>query len=154
MQPHGLQHASLPSFPISRTLLRFTSIELVMLSNHLILCCPLLLFPSIFPSIRVFPNESALRIRWPKYWSFNFSITSLQRLILMFYFLLSLLMIVNSHRELLINRFGMMQTNLPFYNKVPSVMGAGERVLDLGVRFDFGFCHLPVIQPVSPSEKN
>ena len=44
-------------------------------SNHLILCCPLLLLPSIFPSIRVFPNESVLRIRWPKYWSFSFSIS-------------------------------------------------------------------------------
>ena len=51
------------------------SIESVMPSNHLILCCPLLLLPSIFPSIRVFSNESALRIRWPKYWSFSFSIS-------------------------------------------------------------------------------
>ena len=51
------------------------SIESVMLSNHLILCCPLLLRPSIFPSIRVFSNELALRIRWPKYWSFSFSIS-------------------------------------------------------------------------------
>ena len=51
------------------------SIELVMLSNHLILCHPLLLLPSIFPSIRVFSNESALRIRWPKYWSFSFNIS-------------------------------------------------------------------------------
>ena len=51
------------------------SIELVMPSNHLILCCPLLLLPSIFPSIRVFSNESALRIRWTKYWSFSFSIS-------------------------------------------------------------------------------
>ena len=51
------------------------SIELVMPSNHLILCRPLLLLPSIFPSIRVFSNESALCIRWPKYWSFSFSIT-------------------------------------------------------------------------------
>ena len=50
------------------------SIESMMPSNHLILCCPLLLLPSIFPSIRVFSNESALRIRWPKYWSFSFSI--------------------------------------------------------------------------------
>ena len=49
------------------------SIELVMPSNHLIVCCPLFLPPSIFPSIRVFPNESVLRIRWPKYWSFSFS---------------------------------------------------------------------------------
>ena len=51
------------------------SIKLVMPSNHLILCCPLLLPPSIFPSIRVFSNESVLRIRWPKYWSFIFSIS-------------------------------------------------------------------------------
>ena len=50
------------------------SIESVMPSNHLILCCPLLLLPSIFPSIRVFSNESALHIRWPKYWSFSFNI--------------------------------------------------------------------------------
>ena len=51
------------------------SIESVMLSNHLIICCPLLLLPSIFPSIKVFSNESALCIRWPKYWSFSFSIS-------------------------------------------------------------------------------
>ena len=61
------------SFTISWGLLRFMSIELVMLSNHLFLCCPLLLLPSVFPSIRVFSNESALPIRWPKYWSFSFS---------------------------------------------------------------------------------
>ena len=52
-----------------------TSIKSVMPSNHLILCCPLLLLPSIFPSIRVFSNESALHIRWPKYWSFSFNIS-------------------------------------------------------------------------------
>ena len=50
-------------------------IESVMPSNHLILCCPILLLPSIFPSIRIFSNESVLRIRWPKYWSFSFSIS-------------------------------------------------------------------------------
>ena len=59
----------------SQNLFRLMSIELVMPSNHLILCCPLLLLPSIFPSIRVFSNESALHIRQPKYWSFNFSIS-------------------------------------------------------------------------------
>ena len=59
----------------SRTLLKLMSIESVMTSNHLILCCPLLLPPSIFPSIRVFSNESALCIRWPKYWSFSFNIS-------------------------------------------------------------------------------
>ena len=56
---------------LSQSLLKFMSIELVMLSNHLIFCYPLLLLPSIFPSIRVFSNESALTIRWPKYWSFS-----------------------------------------------------------------------------------
>ena len=60
-------------FTISWSFLKFMSIELAMLSKHLILCCPLLLLPSIFPSIRVFSNESALLIRWPKYWSFSFS---------------------------------------------------------------------------------
>ena len=59
----------------SQSLLKFMSIESVMPSNHLILCCPHLLQPSIFPSIRVFSNESALHIRWPKYWSFSFSIS-------------------------------------------------------------------------------
>ena len=58
----------------SQSLLKLMSIESVMPSNHLTLCCPLLLLPSIFPSIRVFSNESVLRIRWPKYWSFSFSI--------------------------------------------------------------------------------
>ena len=58
----------------SQSLLKLMSIETVMPSNHLILCRPLLLLPSIFPSIRVSSNESALRIRWPKYWSFSFNI--------------------------------------------------------------------------------
>ena len=59
----------------SRSLLKFMSIGLVLPSNHLILCHPVLLPPSIFPSIRVFSNESVLQIRWPKYWSFSFSIS-------------------------------------------------------------------------------
>ena len=59
----------------SQSLLKLMSIESVMPSNHLILCHPLLLPPSIFPSIRVFSNESVLRIRWPKYWNFSFSIS-------------------------------------------------------------------------------
>ena len=59
----------------SQSLLKFMSIESVMPSNHLILCHPLLLEPSIFPSIRVFSNESVLPIRWPKYWSLSFSIS-------------------------------------------------------------------------------
>ena len=59
----------------SRSLLKFMSIESVMPSSHLILCCPLLLLPLILPSIRVFSYESTLRMRWPKYWSFSFSIS-------------------------------------------------------------------------------
>ena len=62
------------SFTISRSLLKLMSIELVMPSNHLVLCLPLLLLPSIFPSIRVFSSEVVLHIRWPKNWSFSFSI--------------------------------------------------------------------------------
>ena len=64
-----------PSITSSWSLLKLMSIELVMPSNHLILCHPLLLLPSIFPSIRVFSKESVLCIRWPKYWSFSFSIS-------------------------------------------------------------------------------
>ena len=59
----------------SWSLLKLMSVESVMPSNHLILCCPLLLAPSILPSIRVFSNESVLHIRWPKYWSFGFNIS-------------------------------------------------------------------------------
>ena len=69
----------MPGFPILHTiswrLLKFIFIELVIPSNYLILCCPLLLPPSFFPSIRVFSNESIIHIRWPKYWSFSFSIS-------------------------------------------------------------------------------
>ena len=63
------------SFTVYQSLLKLMFIELVMLSNHLILCHPLLLLPSIFPSIRVFSNESVHHIRWPKCWSFSFSIS-------------------------------------------------------------------------------
>ena len=63
------------SFTISRSLLKLMSIELVISSKHLILCHPLLLLPTICPSIRIFSNELALRIKWPKYWSFSFSIS-------------------------------------------------------------------------------
>ena len=62
-----------PSFAVSWSLLTFMSIESMMPSNHLILCCPFLFLPSIFPNMRVFSSESALCIRWPKYWSFSFS---------------------------------------------------------------------------------
>ena len=69
---------SMPGFPVhhnSWSLIKLTSFESVMASNHLILCHPLLLLPSIFPSTRVFSSESALHIRWPKCWSFSFSIS-------------------------------------------------------------------------------
>ena len=67
-------HQASLSITNSQSLLRRMSIVLVMPSSHLILCCPLLLLPSIFPSIRVFSNELVLHMRWPKYWSFSFSI--------------------------------------------------------------------------------
>ena len=72
--PWTAAHQASLSITNSRSLLKLKSIELVMPSNHLVLCCPLLLPPSIFPSIRVFSNESVLRMRWPKYWNLSFSI--------------------------------------------------------------------------------
>ena len=63
------------SFSVSLSLLKLMPIESVMPSNHFILCCPLLLLPSVFPSIRIFSNKLALCINWPKYWSFSFSIS-------------------------------------------------------------------------------
>ena len=72
--PMDCHMPGLPVITTSQSLLRLMSIELVMPSNHLILCRPLLLLPSVFPSIRAFSNELALHIRWPKYWSFNYSI--------------------------------------------------------------------------------
>ena len=69
LRPHEPQHANSQSPP------KPMSIKSVMLSNHLILCYPLLLLPSIFPSIRVFSNESALHVRWPKFWSLSFNIS-------------------------------------------------------------------------------
>ena len=73
--PWTAAHLASLSFTDSRSLLKCMSIESVMLSNRLILCHPLLLLLSIFPSIRVFSNELALHIRWPKYWGFRFSIS-------------------------------------------------------------------------------
>ena len=73
--PWTAAHQATPSITNSWSLLRLISIELVMPSKHFILCHPLLLLPSNFPSIRVFSNESALCIRWPNYWSFSFSIS-------------------------------------------------------------------------------
>ena len=73
--PWTTVHQASLSFTISQSLLKLMSIKSMMPSNHLILCCLLLLLPSIFPSIRVFSNKLALRIKWPKYWSFNFSIS-------------------------------------------------------------------------------
>ena len=73
--PWTAAHQASLSFAISRSFLKLMSIESMMPSNHLTLCCPLLCLPSVFPGIRVFFNELALCIRWPKYWSFSFSIS-------------------------------------------------------------------------------
>ena len=88
----------------SWSLVKLMSIESVMPSNHLILCCPLFLVPSVFPSIRVFSNESALRIRWPKYWSFSFNISPSNEHSGLIYFrmdLLDLLAVQESLKSLL-----------------------------------------------------
>ena len=78
LQPHGLQHTRFPcpSPTPGASSNSCPSTESGMPSNHLLLCCPFLLLPSISPSIRVFSNESVLRIRWPKYWSFSISLSS------------------------------------------------------------------------------
>ena len=73
---HSAAHKASLSFTISQSSLKLMSMESMMPSNHLILCCLFLLLPTIFPSIRVFSNESALCIRWPKYWSFSSSPSS------------------------------------------------------------------------------
>ena len=78
--PHGLQNARLPVRHHCWSSLKLVSISLVMPSNHLILCCPPRLLPSIFPNIRVFSKESALCIMWPKYWSFSFGISAYSEL--------------------------------------------------------------------------
>ena len=75
LRPHESQHTRPPCPSPTWSSLKLTSIELVMPSSHLILCCPLLLLPPIPPSIRVFSNKSTLSMRWPKYWSFSFSIS-------------------------------------------------------------------------------
>ena len=76
LQPHGLQHARPPHpSPSLKSLLKLMPVESVMPSHHLILCHPFLLLPSIFPSIRVFSSELTLCVKWPKYWSFSFSIS-------------------------------------------------------------------------------
>ena len=76
LRPHELQHTRLPCPSLTvLSLLKLMTIESVMPSNHLILCCPLLLLPSIFPSIGVFSSEQTFHIRWPKYWSFSISLS-------------------------------------------------------------------------------
>ena len=73
--PWTVAHQASLTITNSWSLLKLMSIESMMPSNHLILCCPLLLLPSIFPSVRVFSSESVLHIRWPEYWSFGFNIS-------------------------------------------------------------------------------
>ena len=74
--PWTATHQASLSIIISLSLLKLMSVESVIPSNHLILCCPILLLPSVFPSMRVFSNESAFHIRWPQYWSFSISPSS------------------------------------------------------------------------------
>ena len=76
MTPWTAAHQASLSFTISQSMGKLISMESVVPSNHLTLCCPLLLLPSVFPSITVFSNVSALHIRWPKYWSFSVSLFS------------------------------------------------------------------------------
>ena len=73
--PWTVTHQASLSFIISQSLFKLISNESMMTSNHLLLCCPLFLLPSVFPSIRVFSNESGFQISWPQYWSFSFSIS-------------------------------------------------------------------------------
>ena len=97
-------HQASLSFTISQSLLKLMSIESVMPSNHLILCCLLLLLPSVFPSIRVFSKEFALHIMWPKYWSFSFNISpSNEHLVLISFRMdwLYLLVVQGTHKSLL-----------------------------------------------------
>ena len=89
----------LPVHRHSRSLLKFMSIESVMPSNHLILCRPLLLLPSIFPSIRVFSNESVLHIRWPKYWSFSLSTSPSNKYLGLISFMMNWLDLLCSPRD-------------------------------------------------------
>ena len=106
--PGTAAHQASLSITNSWSLLKLMSIELVMSSNHLILCHPLLLPPSIFPSIRVFSNESVLHIRWPKYWSFSFSISLSNEYIRLISFrkdLLGLLAVQGTLKSLLQHRF-------------------------------------------------
>ena len=98
---------STPGLPVHHqlpSLLKLMSIESVMPSNHLILCRPFLLLPSIFPNIRVFSNESSLHIRWPKYWSFSFNISPSDEYLGMIYFRmdwLDLLVVQRTFKSLL-----------------------------------------------------
>ena len=94
-------YCSMPGFPVHHQLLELAQTHVhwvVMPSNHLILCHPLLL-PSIFPSIRVFPNSSVLRIRWPKYWSFSFSISPSNRMNIQHWFPLALTGLISLHSK-------------------------------------------------------
>ena len=161
--PWTAEHQASLSFTISQSLLKLMSIESVMPSNHLILCHPLLLLPSIFPSIKVFSNESALCIRWPKCWSFSFSIRpsneysglisfrtdwfdllavqgTLQSL-LQYHNLKAFLIWVESNRD----SCGELHDYLCFL-KSPELAGAG---LDALMRFRASFRH-PVNIPAAP----
>ena len=114
LQLHGLQHARLPSPSPTPGVHSNLSIKLVMPSNHLILCQPLLLPPSIFPSIRVFSNESVLCIRWPKYWTFSFSINPSNEYSGLFSFRMDWLDLLSVH--------GTLKSRLQHHNSKASIL--------------------------------
>ena len=130
LPPHGLQVAL--SFTVSWSLLKHMSIELAMPSNHLILCCPLLLLPSIFPSIRVLSNESALRIRWPKYWSWSFGPSSEHSGLIFFMMDWSDLLAVQ----------GILNSLLQHHSSKASILGRSDFTVQLSHPYMFSSVHL------------
>ena len=141
--PWTAAHQASLSFTISRSLLRLMTIELVMSSNHLILCHSLLLLPSIFPSIRVFSNESTLRMRWPKYWSFSFSISHSNEIFPMMPFHGDVCVLI-SHVQLFVNPWTVA-------HKAPLSMEFSRQEYWSGLPFPSEDLPNPGIEPGSPA---
>ena len=149
LQPHGLQHTRLPlSFTISQSLLKLMSIESVIPSNHLILCHSLLLLLSIFPSIRVFSNDSDLLIRWPKYWSFSLKNQS-------FRWTSGLISFRTDWFDFLLSKglprvFSTTIRKHQFFDTQPFLCPALTSVHDYWKNHSFDFNHKPWIDPTVP----
>ena len=129
MIPWAALHQASLSFIVSQSLLRFMSIESVMPSNHLILCHPLLLLPSVFPSIRIFPKESAFHVRWPGYGSFSFSISPSSEFSGLIFFMidwLDLLAVQGTLKSLLQHQSSSLALNLLYGPTSTSVMTTGK----------------------------